>query len=107
MSKQPTEIFSEMVQDFGIRSLNNRFGTLGLSTMTLLQSFIDEGDDYATAKLKTQELSKEITSISGGAKMDYILGDCALLIATVQASTLPQMTQAKKDLVNNILLTGE
>jgi hypothetical protein len=95
----------QATQDFLVRT-SNRTAALGASTMALLQSFIDEdGDDYATAKTKTQEVSQEISAAAPAAKMDYTLGDATALIAQVQASALPQMTQAKKDLVIALLQT--
>jgi len=90
--------------DYLIRT-DNRTATLGKSTMELLKSFMEDGDDYATAKAKVQALSQEITTNQPGAKIDYILGDTSLLIATVQASVLVYMVQAKKDIVINILNT--
>ena len=90
--------------DFGIRT-KNRTATLGCSTMELLKSFMDDGDDYTTAKGKVKAFSQEITAAQPGAKVDYMLGDTTLLINTVQASILPHMSQAKKDIVINILNT--
>jgi len=99
---ESSNIQDESTSDFLIRT-NNRTATLGNSTMVLLQSFITDGDDYFTAKSKVQQLSQEITSNQPGAKTDFILGDTLSLINTVQASILTFMTQAKKDVVINIL----
>jgi hypothetical protein len=103
MSEQIRQIFDDDTEDFKIRSLNNRFGTLGKSTMELLKSFMVDGDDYATAKLKTQQFSQEISVNYPAAKFDYCLGDTLVLVTAVNASTLPFITQAKKDLINSIL----
>ena len=80
---------------------DNRTATLGQSTMELLKAFMTDGDDYETAKAKVQALSQEITASEPGAKLDYILGDSALLIATVDASLI--IDQDKQDIVIAIL----
>jgi len=102
MSKEDLILQDEETLDYLTRT-DNRTATLGASTMALLKSFIEDGDDYTTAKGKVKELSQEISANSPASKMDYILGDAAELVATVQASVLVHMSQAKKDIVINIL----
>lgn len=83
--------------------ISSRTATLAKSTMDLLYSFIDDGDDYITAKDKVTQLSNEISTNNPSAKFDFTLGDVQPLKDQVQASTLPHMTQPKKDIVLNVL----
>ena len=102
---QDKNIYTEATTDYLTR-VQNRTGTLGESTMVLLQQFVDGEDDYDTAKGKVQQLSDEITVATPGAKMDFILGRTGPLITQVQASVLSFMTDnnnANIDLVVNIL----
>lgn len=73
------------------------------STMALVVSFMTDGDDETTAKDKVKSLSDELTTNSPGAKYDFVLGNTQPLKDAVQASVLVYMTQAKKDIVLNIL----
>ena len=97
------EIYGDSTDGYLERNLS-RQGTLGQSTMKLLESFMSvEGDDYDTAKQKVQELSNEISTGTPSAKMDFILGSIQPLIDQVNASVLVHMTAAKKTLVIDIL----
>lgn len=96
------KMHDDVTLDYKVRT-SNRNATRAKATMVLLQSFITDGDSQADAKLKVQQLSQELTQNYPGAKGDYDDGDTALLKTAVQASNLAHMTQAKKDLVINIL----
>jgi len=96
------QVTDEATEDYKVRS-NNRKGTRAKATMALLAAFMGDGDDYDTAKGKVKALSQEITTNRPGAKGDYDDGDTDLLKTAVQESILVEMTQAKKDIVLNIL----
>jgi hypothetical protein len=76
------------------------------STMALVSSFITDGSTEDEAKDKVRAFSNEITTNAPGAKYDFVLGNTQPLKDAVQASVLADMTQAKKDIVLNILNTA-
>jgi len=101
--KQDREMFEDNVEEYKIRSLNNRFGTFSKATMGLMQHYMDNGDDYDTANQKVTDLANEISDNKPSAKFDYIIGVTQPLIDQINASSLIHMTQTEKDLVTNIL----
>jgi hypothetical protein len=84
--------------------------TLMTSTMSLVASYVTDGDTKDDAKVKVKAVSDEITSLSPGAKYDFVLGNTQPLKDAVQAlatnATLAHFTQAKADVVLNILNTA-
>ena len=102
---QDKNMFNESTSDYLTR-IQNRTGTLGESTMVLLQKLMDDGDDYATAKGKVQSLSDEISAGTPSAKMDFTFGSIQPLKDQVNASALSFMTAnngANKTIVIDIL----
>ena len=104
MSKQDIDVQSEESENFRIRSFYNRFGTFGAAVGALQLDLIAKlGKTEAAAKAIAKAFSQEITISHPGCKFDYVIGDTALLITTVNASTIPEMDAARKLLVVNIL----
>jgi hypothetical protein len=87
------------------RSMSRQL-TLMESTMALVAAFMSDGDTEDAAKAKVKLFSQDITSRTPGVKYDFILGDTQPLKDSVQDSVLADMTQAKKDVVLNILNTA-
>ena len=106
--KQHKIILPIEAQEFVERSLTNRFGTLALATTNLIAYYVDLGDTQEEAEIKVGQISNEIRIIDGGSKFDYILGNIAPLLNSidlVSEITYPffdnlAKTQIKTDLHN-------
>jgi hypothetical protein len=81
--------------------------TLMTSTMILVGAYVTGGDTEEGAKTKVKAVSDELTSLSPGAKYDFVLGNVQPLKDAVQTlatnATLAYFTQTEADLVLNIL----
>lgn len=111
MGKQKREMHSESTQEYMVRSLHNRFGTLSDATMKQVGYFMALGDTEDDAKLKVDQISKEIF---GGDSyvLGYIMGSTTCRteffnkINAIDEAVHPFMDQAAKDnLINNLTVT--
>ena len=57
MPKQNKDMHSEMTNDYIVRSLHNRFGTLANATMNMVGYFINLGKTYSEAQLQVDQIS--------------------------------------------------
>lgn len=88
----------DSTNDYKIRSLHNRFGTLAKATMRFVKYFMDLGDDLETAQGKVDQLSFEL--FTGDSYVyGYIMGSKLCrdeLFVKINASALPFMDDTAK-----------